>query len=98
MAVIEIARYKLKAGADAELLIQSEKQIQRDIAPTYNGFLGRELTQGANGEFVLIMRWESQAAADGWNTVLFGHPAGQALGGLVDPATMRKETFSSVAP
>ncbi len=98
MAVIEIARYKLQAGADAQVLIQSEQQIQKEIAPQYPGYLGRELAQGQDGEYILIMRWESQAAAEGWNAVLFQHPAGRALGGLVDPSSMRKETLTQVAP
>ncbi len=96
MAIIEIARYRLKPGADEGALFQAEKQIQQEIAPAYPGYLGRELAQGAEGEFVLIMRWETQAAADGWNAVLFQNAAGRALGGLVDPASMRKETLTGV--
>ncbi len=98
MAIIEIARYKLREGADEQALIQAEKEIQQGVARQYAGSLGRELARGENGEFVLIMRWESQAAADGWNAALFQDPAGRTLGGLVDPTSMRKEVFSQVAP
>ncbi len=98
MAIIEIARYKLREGADEQALIQAEKEIQQGVARQYAGNLGRELSRGENGEFVLIMRWESQAAAEGWNAALFQNPAGRALGGLVDPSSMRKETLSQVAP
>jgi len=98
MAIIEIARYKLREGADEQALIRAEKQIQQGVARQYLGNLGRELSRNENGEFVLIMRWESQAAADGWNTAMFQDPAGRALGGLVDPSSMRKETLNQLAP
>lgn len=98
MAVIEIARYKLQTGADEQALIDAEKEIQHGPARQYQGNLGRELSRGENGEFILIMHWESQAAADGWNTVLFQNPAGQILGKLIDPTTMHKETLVQVAP
>ncbi len=98
MAIIEIARYKLREGADEQALIQAEKEIQEGVARRYEGSLGRELGRGENGEFVLIMRWATPAAAEGWNAALFQDPAGRALGGLVDPSSMRKETLPQVAP
>ena len=98
MAIIEVARYKLREGANEQALIQAEKEIQQGVGRHYAGNLGRELSRGENGEFVLIMRWESQTAADGWNAALFQDPAGRTLGGLVDPTSMRKETLTLVAP
>ena len=60
MAVIEIARYRLRSGADEQTLIDAEKEIQQGLARHYPGSLSRELSRGENGEFVLIMHWESQ--------------------------------------
>ncbi len=98
MAIIEIAHYRLRNGADDQALIKAEKEIQQGLARQYKGSLGRELGRDQNGEFVLVMHWESQEAAEGWNAALFQTSAGQTIGGLVDPASMRKETLTQVAP
>jgi len=37
MAIIEIARYKLRVGADEQVLIQAEKEIQQGVARHYKG-------------------------------------------------------------
>ncbi len=98
MAVIEIAKYKLRAGADAGTLLEAEKQIQEGVARQQPGYLGRELLQGNDGEWVLIMRWQSQEAADAWWPALMQNPAGKTLGALVEPSSMQKATYSSAVP
>jgi|GEM_PF-4514282 len=37
MAVIEIAKYKLRAGADTQTLLEAEKQIQEGVAKQQPG-------------------------------------------------------------
>ncbi len=98
MALVEIARYRLREGADDAVLVAAEKEIQATIGPTHPGYVDRALLRSADGEYVLVMRWADQAAADSWNATLFASEAGRQLGGLVDPTTMRKETLTSVAP
>ncbi len=98
MAIVEIARYRLREGADDAALAEAERTIQREVGPQHPGYVGRDLLRAADGEYVLVMRWENQAAADSWNPTLFQSPAGQKLGSMVDPATMKKEILTSVAP
>lgn len=98
MAHIELARYKLVAGADPNALAEAEAQIQTEVGPKHPGYLGRELFRTADGSFILLMRWENKQAASTWNGTLFASTAGQKLGSLVDPQSMSMETLTSVKP
>lgn len=96
MAIVEIAKYRLAPGADSQALAEVEQAIQHEVGPKHPGYLGRELLQAADGSYVLIMRWENEAAANKWNNTLFASQAGQKLGPMVDPKSMSKETLKTV--
>jgi heme-degrading monooxygenase HmoA len=98
MAIIELARYKLLPGVDANTLAAVELEIQQTIGPKHPGYAGRELLRAADGSYVLIMRWENEQAASTWNNTLFAAPAGQKLGSLVDPKSMSLEKLTTVKP
>ena len=98
MAYVELARYKLLPGADSKVLLETEKEIQREVGPQHPGYLGRELLHAADGSYVLIMRWENEETSGTWNNTLFASPAGQKLGSLVDPKSMSMEKLMSVKP
>ncbi len=98
MVLVEIARYRLREGADPAALAAAETAIQQEVGPTHPGYIGRDLLRSDDGEYVLVMRWANAQAAETWNGTLFQHTAGRALGGLVDPASMRKEVLAGVVP
>ena len=98
MAYVELARYKLLAGADPKVLAEMEQEIQREVGPKHPGYLGRELMQATDGSYVLIMRWENEETSRTWNNTLFASPAGQKLGSLVDPKSMSMEKLTSITP
>jgi heme-degrading monooxygenase HmoA len=98
MAFVEIARYRLREGADEAALTEAEEEIQRTIGPSHPGYVGRHLLKGADGTYVLIMHWENQQAADTWNATLFGSKAGQKLGPLVDGSSMSMERLTPLKP
>ena len=76
MAIIEVARYKLREGTDEQALIQAEKEIQQGVARQYAGNLGRELSRGENGDFVLIMRWEFASCCGRLERRIVSRPGG----------------------
>jgi len=96
MAFVELARYRLREGADEAALIEAEEEIQRAVGPSHPGYVGRNLLKGADGSYVLIMRWENQQAAETWNGTLFGSQAGRKLGSLVDATSMSMERLTSI--
>lgn len=98
MAYVELAKYRLLAGADMNVLAEVEQEIQQQVGPKHPGYLGRELLHAADGSYVLIMRWENKEAASTWNNTLFASEAGRKLGSLVDPKSMSIEALTTVKP
>ncbi len=98
MAIVEIAKYRLQQGADADAFAQLEEEIQREVGPKHPGYQARELLRAADGSYVLIMRWENDEAADTWNKTLFASQAGPKLGSMVDPSSMSKERLAPITP
>ena len=98
MAFVELAKFKLLPGVDPNALVEVEQQIQHEVAPKPQGYLGRELLHAADESYVLIMRWESNEAASTWNNTLFASEAGRKLGSLVDRTSMSMEILTSVKP
>lgn len=98
MAYIELARYKLLTGVDANALMEVEREIQQEVGPKHEGYAGRELLRTDDGTFVLIMRWENAESAATWNNTLFTSAAGQKLGSLVDRSSMSMEKLTSFQP
>ena len=98
MSIIELARYRLQAGAAENALAAAEEEIQRSVGPSHPGYAGRELLKSSDGSFVLVMHWENAEAAETWNNTLFASAAGRQLGPLVDPSSMSMERLTSFKP
>jgi heme-degrading monooxygenase HmoA len=98
MAIVELAKYRLQAGAAEKTLAAAEEEIQRSVGPSHPGFVGRELLKSSDGSFVLIMHWATAEAAETWNNTLFASAAGRQLGPLVDPSSMSMERLTSFLP
>ena len=98
MALVEIARYRLQEGANETALTEAEEEIQRTVGPSHPGYVSRNLLKGADGSYVLIMRWENEQAAATWNATLFRSQAGQKLGPLVDASSMSMEHLTPIRP
>ena len=71
MAVLEIVRFRSKAGSDEAELAEINERFQREVAPTLLGLERREATRTEDGEWVLVLRYrdaESAARAMGADT------------------------------
>ena len=98
MALVELARYRLRSGVSDKALLEAEGEIQRTVGPSHPGYLGRELLKAADGGYVLIMKWENQHVAETWNQTLFASEAGRKLGSLVEASSMSMERLTPIKP
>jgi hypothetical protein len=62
--VIEWAPFKLAPGVTEEELAAASRDLQQKFLATQRGFLRRELLRGKNGDWVDLLHWADQAAAD----------------------------------
>jgi hypothetical protein len=71
MAVMEIVRFRTKAGVDEAEIAAVNERFQREVAPVLLGLERREATRTEDGEWVLVLRYrdaESAARAMGSDT------------------------------
>lgn len=60
MEYIEIAKFKLKDGFTDEQFIEAEKILRAGEINQFKGYLGRELTKCDDGEWAIILRFDSK--------------------------------------
>jgi hypothetical protein len=95
MAALHIVRFHLNAEvAEADFLAVNE-QFQREALSTLAGLERREACRGANGEWVLVLRYRDTASAKQQ-----GAPTdvGRRLMGMIDRKTMASELLEVVSP
>ena len=63
--VLEWAPFRLKAGVDEVTLLEASERLQRDFLARQDGFVRRELIEGAEGAYVDLVWWDSFAASQG---------------------------------
>ncbi|MEI7745291.1 MAG: hypothetical protein WCK58_16270 [Chloroflexota bacterium] len=87
MAVLEIVRFRARAGVDEAELARVNERFQREVAPLLPGLERREATRTEDGEWVLVLRYRdagSAARAMGSDT---SEVSGQLMT-MIDMATM----------
>lgn len=95
---IEVVRFKLKAAATTEQILKAESDIRTGAIQKQAGYQGRDLYQDADGTWLVIIRWDNQAAADAWSGIFKSLKEGQAFGSLMDFSSARQEQYTIVNP
>ena len=62
-AVIELAPFRLRAGASEAALLEASDAVQ-DFLAGQPGFVRRELARGADGRWADVVLWTDQASVD----------------------------------
>ena len=96
MAIVEIAHFKLKPDADEKAFLAAEQGLVNGQIRQQPGFLGREAAKGADGEWIVILHWETVADAEAWTPKFMQDPNGQAFAAQLDFSTMKQERYEVV--
>lgn len=64
MAVLEIVRFRAKAGSNENAVAAVNERFQREVAPKLPGLERREATRTADGEWVLVLRYRDAESAE----------------------------------
>lgn len=87
MAVIQTVRFRLNEGSDEGEFRVINERFQREVVPTLPGLLRREATRSADGEWLLILRYDN---AENVGKAQRGDTSeiARALMGFIDMRTM----------
>jgi hypothetical protein len=65
MNVIQTVKFQVKAGTDESEFRAINQRFQDEVVPTLPGLLRREATVGEDGEWLLVLRYDSIENARG---------------------------------
>ena len=64
MATIEIARFRLKSDTDPTVFAVQDRRVQDEYITEQPGFRSRESGVADDGEWVVVVHWETAEDAD----------------------------------
>lgn len=96
MAVLEIARFRLKDDVADQTFLEAEQRIRNGHIRQQPGFIKRETGKSDSGEWTVVLQWESKADADAWRPKFMQDPDGQAFAKLLDLSSMRQDHYMIV--
>ena len=88
MAVIELVRFRTKAGTDEAAFAALNERFQREVAPQLPGLERREAARGADGEWLLVLRYKDMESAQRGPQLDRGMEVAGAFMTMIDMATL----------
>lgn len=98
MAVIEVARFRLKAGADAAAFSAQDRVIHDGYITQQPGFGDRESGVADDGEWVVVVHWDTPEDADASMQKFGTDPLAADFMAMIDPSTMSMKRFEHANP
>ena len=96
MPVVEIARFRLAAGAAEQSFLNENRRVQAEYMPRQAGFVSRQLARSDGGEWVAVVHWRNAADADAGAQGFMAAPATQGFMKLLDPSSMTIDRYEVV--
>lgn len=96
MAVVEIVRFRLAEGVTEDQFLVDNGRVESDHVVHQPGFLSRATAHGEDGEWLIIVHWESAGAADASTDGFMDAEATQAFLGDIDGDTYSMKRYSVV--
>lgn len=97
MAYIQVARFKLRDGVTDEAFMEAERAIRDGRIRQQPGYLGRETARGEDGEWLVLIRWETKENSEAWSPIFRQDPDGQTFAGCLDFTTMHQDHYTLVS-
>ena len=92
-AVIHTIKFRVRDDVEPAAALAANERFQREVAPQLPGLDRREATISADGEWMLINRYQTMEAATDRN--MTGGPAAEAMMAIIDMSTM-SSSFATV--
>jgi hypothetical protein len=96
MSVIETLTFRLAAGADEADFLRADARMQVEVCYRSAGLLRRTTARCADGEWLVLTLWRSQADADAAHEGVRGHAATGAFRACIDVESMRTARYDTL--
>ena len=91
--IIEIATFKLKDGVSYETFMPLDKAVEVEHVAKQNGFISRESAKGQNGDWLVVVHWETEADAQASMNSFMQAPAAAPFIEQIDTDTMTMKHY-----
>ena len=93
MAVIEIVRLRPAAGVSEQDFLAASERFEQDYMRKRTGFIRRTLLRGDNGEWVVLVDWDTAANAEASMDAFPRDPASAPFNAVLDSDTFEMKRF-----
>lgn len=93
-SVIEVVTLKLKAGVSYSEFAPIDKAVEEQHVAKQPGFISRESAAGENGEWLVIVHWQSTQDAEASMASFMSASAAQTFVDSIDGSTMVMKRYS----
>lgn len=94
--VIEIVTLTLKEGVSYSDFAPIDSAIETEHVSQQPGFISREVAAGEDGEWLVIVHWESSQDADASMSTFMEAPAATEFMNSIDASTMVMKRYSNL--
>jgi heme-degrading monooxygenase HmoA len=94
--LMETVTFRLAADTDESAFLEADKRVQTEFIPNQPGFLRRTTARGHDGEWLVVVLWNSENDADTCTSQSDGHPATMAFTALLDSSTLRTKRYETL--
>ncbi len=88
--VIEVETFRLAAGVDEAAFLEADERVQIDFMHQQPGFVRRTTARGNDGEWLVVVFWDSSDAAMAAAEAARGDPAVVAFGALLGATDVKR--------
>jgi hypothetical protein len=94
--MIEIMRFRLSPGSSEEAFRSADRRLQSEFAYQQPGLLRRTTAAGADGDWVVVDLWRSEADADAATERWADDQAAAAFMSFVDRPTLHVDRYTTL--
>ena len=94
--LIETATFRLTADTDESAFLDADRRVQTEFLPNHPGFLRRTTARGHDGEWLVVVLWNSENDAASYMSGSENHPATRAFTALLDGSTLRTKRYETL--
>jgi len=96
MSVVETLTFRLAPGTDEGAFLEADRRAQTEFIPNPQGFMRRTTARGPDGDWLVVMLWDTLDNADASRALEQSHPAAVAFNALIDSRSLLRRRYTTL--
>lgn len=92
--VLEVTTFSLKTTANSQIFSQLDAKVQDDFTSKQPGFIRRESGVGQNGEYTVLVYWETHADAEASMKKFMKDQSVSEYAGMIEGSSMKMNRYT----